>query len=113
MTTFTREDFEHAARAVGLTGYAWSDEYLCMVKPVGYAADSPLAGAVYTWAPRYDDGDALRLARHLRMTIADDPMKTCWSVGAVVNGQFTWLASSEDQRHAIFCAAIAIGKATP
>jgi len=106
MTTFTREDFEHAARAAGLRVRTWDGHTGTMC-----AIDDDCHGRM--WMPHHDDGDALRLAHDLRMTIADDPMKTCWSVGAVVNGQFTWLASSEDQRHAIFCAAIAIGKATP
>lgn len=111
MTTFTREDFAHAARAVGKHSVEWAEPG--QINDKGGLVQYVGLGRVETWNPPDDDGDALRLARHLRMTIADDPMKTCWSVGAVVNGQFTWLASSEDQRHAIFCAAIAIGKATP
>lgn len=100
----TREDFEHAARAAGLRVRTWDGHTgtLC-------AIDDGHHGCM--WMPNRDDGDALRLARHLRMTIADEPSRGGWSVGAVVNGAFAWLAHDEDQRAAIFRTAIAIGKA--
>lgn len=99
MQTFTREDYKMVAKAAGYTVDPLTPSWLLSDPGPGW------------WDPPNDDGDALRLARHLRMTIADEPSRGGWSVGAVVNGSFAWLAHDEDQRHAIFRAAIAIGKA--
>lgn len=62
------------------------------------------------WNPLNDDGDALRLAVKHQMTVAFGPNRGSWSVGAIVNGEFTYLAFDEDCRRAIVRAAAEIGK---
>lgn len=106
MTTFTREDFEHAARAAGLTIES-------MALPYGAVC----SGLDRFWTPPTDDGDALRLAVKLGFTVAVRHHEI--EVFSEASGEC--LASIhtngcnplEATRHAIFCAAIAIGKATP
>ena len=63
------ELLELAAKAYGLDGYVWSDEYLCFVKPAGFSADGDFSAAVFTWHPLISDGDALKLAAKLRIEI--------------------------------------------
>jgi hypothetical protein len=60
------------------------------------------------WNPLTDDGDALRLAKRRKMTIAFEPTRGGWSVGAVVNDEFRWLAWDEDCCRAIVRAAAEI-----
>lgn len=109
MTTFTREDFEHAARTIGMRLDSRPKAFYRGAAILVDAVEGDVA--IVNWCPPDNDGDALRLARRLRMTIADEPSRGGWSVGAVVNGAFAWLAHDDDQRAAIFRAAIAIGKA--
>lgn len=62
------------------------------------------------WNPLTDDGDAFRLSTALHMTIAFEPNRGGWSVGAIVNDEFRWLAWDEDNRLAVVRAAADIGK---
>ena len=125
MSTKTeREKTELAAKAIGLPG-AWSDEsqtfHVAMhLRGSSNKADKArkqfgLACNRYWWSPRYDDGDALRLAVLLNMRVG---------VGQVDWAGNDWIgefSESEDiaanpfiaTRLAIFNAAVAIGEAMP
>lgn len=63
------------------------------------------------WNPLTDDGDALRLAVELEMTIAFEPSRGGWSVGVIVGDEFAWLAWGQDCKRAIVLAAAEIGRA--
>lgn len=64
----------------------------------------------FRWNPLTDDGDALRLEVVLKATVAWDPMRGSWSVGAIVNGEFKWLAFHTDRNRATTMAAAEIGR---
>ncbi len=55
--------------------------------------------------------DTLRLEIDLRMTSAWEPMRSTWRIGAIVNGEFRWLAEHEDRLRATTLAAASIGGA--
>ena len=114
MTTFTREDFEHAAKAAGLV--------VCgrLHPPDGVNIAAP-HGPIYVWRPPVDDGDALRLAVKLRIKFRYNEVlgqALAWTGGVP---DFEAQANIEDfgrdenaaARAAIFRAAIAIGRAMP
>ncbi len=93
MHEFTREDYEHAARAAGLE----------VVPHLDRVYQHTRIGTV-EWNPATDDGDAFRLMVKL---------------GTYINGKFTAhqrvqefvdLGELTAVRHAIFRAAIEIGK---
>ena len=120
MTTFTREDFEHAARAGGIPIQGWfkttshdGTESLAVVTGREHAGPRQL-GTMHVWCPPADDGDALRLAARLRLStewFGDHQVMVCPPgppVGYV--HEFT-CEPDEGWRHAIFRAAIAIGRA--
>ena len=105
MTTFTREDYEMAAKAAGVDGW-YEPGYLSFIKRGGGV-----------WRPPEDDGDALRLAVKLRIRFE---LHTRWAyVAAFVNdvtGRFEEATDADEcaaTRRAIFRAAIAIGKTMP
>ena len=113
-SAFTRGDYEDAALAAGLTDYAWSDEHLCMVETAGYSADSPLAGAVYVWDPSEDDGDAQRLSVKLKFKTVHWPAAVEVHIPTSSRECFTERYDGDPDRatrHAIFRAAIALGRA--
>ena len=62
------------------------------------------------WNPITNDGDALQLLVKCRMTVAWEPMRGGWSVGAIVGGEFKWLAFDEDCRLAIVMAAAQVSQ---
>lgn len=66
MTTFTSEDFEHAARAAERDIVMGAEGHYELING---------CRTLVKWSPPDDDGDALRLERHLRMTIADEPSR--------------------------------------
>lgn len=121
MTASTREDFEHAARAAGKHSQAWADPG--QINDKGGLVQFIGLGRVETWNPRDDDGDALRLA--VKLDISVFPPKVADGDFAVASigdesGQMpdTWIQEKvicgdmlAATRHAIFRAAIAIGKA--
>lgn len=109
MTTFTREDYEMAAKAAGyaVIGDLHPQDGVNVI----------IGGRVYLWRPPEDDGDALRLAVKLRIRFE---LHTRWAyVAAFVNdvtGRFEEATDADEcaaTRRAIFRAAIAIGKAMP
>lgn len=124
MTTFTREDFEMAARAAGL--YLQWPEPDYSVEWNGQALWCSGEGMGELWIPPDDDGDALRLAAALHLRVFADEM-TAEGVGFVtVDWDFDDQFISREQiderffsdagklpamRIAIFRAAIAIGRA--
>jgi len=73
-----REMLELAAKAVGIVGNYYCDEYSEGI----YIVDENDCG--YGWSPHWDDGQALRLAVKLRMqlNIGDDGMVTAYAGGA-------------------------------
>ena len=107
MTTFTREDFEHAARAAGLRVRTWDGHTGTMC-----AIDDDRHGQM--WMPPDDDGDALRLAValgiHVTVMIPRDHMEL-----GRTNAGGMWNLHGDDPcaatRHAIFRAAIEMGRA--
>ena len=107
MTTFTREDYEMAAKAAGVDGW-YEPGYLSFIKRGGGV-----------WRPPEDDGDALRLANRLRICVefgyCEDDAPVIW-VGLIEDRRnWTRYAHFPDPnaatRRAIFRAAIAIGRA--
>jgi len=105
MTTFTREDYEMAAKAAGLR-IKWIGEVAhdcTKLKP-----DAPaFKGSM--WNPPEDDGDALRLA--VKLNLLGSPelfhFRSLERFGRQDADDIT------ATRRAIFRAAIAIGRAMP
>ncbi len=122
MTTFTREDYEMAAKAAGIE-LEWFPARVWNGFIDGYedATDGSgtfVAGNV-EWNPPEDDGDALRLAVALRLQVTPGTYNS-EEVIAYRSGH----AESHERVHfqqdigaatrrAIFRAAIAIGRAMP
>jgi hypothetical protein len=120
MTTFTREDFEMAAKAAGLT-VEWDGDGFVVPQPFkGYTNYEP-------WNPRDDDGDAMRLASRLNLTMKiSDSLVEVIRAGtlaaasymsthrtAALAGMPVFSDKDTATRHAIFRAAIVIGRAMP
>ena len=108
-TAIDRELLELAAKAAGWTVVRWTDDDTALLlqgieEPFNSLHENPHSDCM---------GDALRLARALHMTIAHEPSRGGWSVGAIVNGEFKWLAHDDDQRRAIVRAAAKIGRTMP
>jgi len=104
-----RELLEAVAKGAGVTLLDWRDHWADYPGPAWRTAEREL------WNPLIDDGDALRLAVKLRMTVAHEPSRGGWSVGRVVatvgGGEFKWLAHDEDCKRAIVQAASAMALA--
>lgn len=105
MTTFTREDFEHAARAAGLVVESFYPHY-----------GAVCVGLDRFWNPPKDDGDALRLAVKLNFNVCKREHEV--EIFNDDNGEFLCSISISEgddpyaaTRYAIFRAAIVIGKA--
>ena len=102
-----RELLEAAAKAAGVDG-EYRTENLC---PDGDWID---VTAIFFpddqgwWDPLHDYGDALRLLESKQMTLAFEPTRGGWSVGAITKGAFCWLAHNDDAKRAIVCAAAAM-----
>jgi hypothetical protein len=116
-TTFTSEEFEMAAKAHG--GLTWDDDY----EWIDPAKTTP----TQKWCPPDDDGDALRLAARLNLTVkisenlvevirAGTPAAASYMSThrtAALAGMPVFSDKDTATRHAIFRAAIAIGRAMP
>lgn len=121
MTTFTREDFAHAARAAGKHSVEWADPG--QINDKGGLVQYIGLGRVETWNPRDDDGDALRLAvkagiafRYERNAPPELHLPRECAIAITGNGRYFSDVAKDEMtatRHAIFRAAIAIGKAMP
>lgn len=128
MTAFTREDYEMAAKAAGMYGVKHvvpamrADQMGPDDTPTyhleGYAPDGRY---IFRWNPPEDDGDALRLMVKLRLCV--EVVSGCTTIGNVVwiededEGEVDGVIHGDDPcaatRHAIFRAAIAVGRAMP
>ena len=121
MTTFTREDYEMAAKAAGLR-IKWIGDVAhdcTKLKPDAPAFKGPM------WNPPEDDGDALRLAVKLGLApclcfqiVIDGEIARTGVRHTDRGGQYDELESHGScpyaaTRRAIFRAAIAIGRAMP
>lgn len=88
MTT-DRELLEAAALAAGMGPLIWGE----------FNPETPLvSGAAIRWNPITDDGDALRLAVRLRITIE------CWPVEDGISGKVEWRGTTE--RDANLCILV-------
>ena len=110
MTTFTREDFEHAARAARVPKQLWDCEWC--------RAHGHMVTPSMMWNPPDNDGDALRLAVKLNFNVCKREHEV--EIFNDDNGEFLCsfsISEGDDPyaatRYAIFSAAIAIGKAMP
>ena len=120
MTAFTREDFEHAAKAAGIEYDADHAKRrggkVAMFGLWLKIKGEPYEGQRRHWNPITDDGDALRLAVKLHISFWRAGECSVAGHGAIGpkmgephNGGDPYAAT----RRAIFRAAIAIGKAMP
>lgn len=125
MTTFTREDYDMAAKAAGMYGVKHvvpamrADQMGPDDTPTyhleGYAPDGRY---IFRWNPPEDDGDALRLAATLDMTIRF--YGNACAQATRPGGPAVYIAENYvggdrmiQVRRAIFRAAIAIGRVMP
>ena len=122
MTTFTREDYELAAKAVGFIDDQTSDDEDSLGLRRNGQGIFYVVGkrGWHNWNPPEDDGDALRLAVKLDMNIGNGPGHSIEALavsehdGGVYGGVEQKREDAEAAtRRAIFRAAIAIGKAMP
>lgn len=123
MTTFTREDYEMAARAVGFIDDQASDDDDALGLHRNGQGIFYVVGkrGWHNWNPPEDDGDALRLANRLRICVefgyCEDDAPVIW-VG-LIEDRRNWPRHAHfpdpnaATRRAIFRAAIAIGRAMP
>jgi hypothetical protein len=114
MTALTdRELLELAAKAAGIEAHDW-------LPGLGFAVDVPWKHGlsnVERWNPLNDDGDALRLAVKLRLTVHtydEDNSPSSWGVSAGPMWVDECVPHDSDPyastRRAIVCAAAAIGQ---
>lgn len=67
-----------------------------------------VCGITEFWNPLVSLHDRHQLLIHHKMTLAHEPCRGGWSVGAVVNGEFRWLSNHDDDGRAITLAASSI-----
>jgi hypothetical protein len=116
MTAFTREDFEHAARAAGYCIHDRASDGAFWVFEHGAWPNEDGECPIFKWCPPDDDGDALRLSVKLNFNVCKREHEV--EVFNDNNGEFLCSISISEgddpyaaTRTAIFRAAIAIGKA--
>lgn len=104
-----REMLEWAAKAAGLKEYGWMADTLTHV----------VNNQFVFWEPLTDDGDALRLANRLCMSVSTGPCEaTANTISGALRGQF-FKEDTVNQDHdhavrrAIVRAAAELGKAKP
>lgn len=116
-----RELLEFAAKAAGLdTKHKWNDQRMCLTPPVFSLVVHRAGELVSTaWNPLINDGDALRLAVEMRMTIDVHLWRDEVQVRAydkLRGGMYHVDESGETgaaTRRAVVRAAAEIGKAMP
>lgn len=112
MTKFTREDFEHAARAAGLDIWTGGGPHEGGGYPVGMDSDG---GYEAIWNPPEDDGDTLRLAAAIEAQVGYSSFSgegvAHWNRGSNEVRVYGPDDPCAAIRYATFRAAIAIGKA--
>ena len=107
-----KELLQMAAKAMGFEVYETTDGTL-QNRPIWvFSAGGAMGTMPYEvhWNPLMDDTQAFRLAVKLQMTVAYEPNRGGWSVGAIVDGEFKWLSWDEDCARAIVLAAASIGE---
>lgn len=108
-----RELLEMAAKAAGMDGWEWDEEMQCIGR---WKKDEILSLVWQGWNPLIDDGDALRLAAHLKIDIewrATNPFPedTVEAYRSNPEGEFFCAMYPEkDYRLAIVRAAAEIGR---
>lgn len=113
--TDNRELLELAAKAAGIKLYWREQSRGYFLHPID-ERDIAWGGTPRTWNPIYDDGDALRLACKLRMSLnfstAKNGPDTAFSEGLedVITVPITKWMDTESMRLAIVRAAAEIGK---
>lgn len=111
-TNIDRELLEQAAKAAGLVGWVWNEEFRALQSPPEETSCGP---AHQYWNPLADDGDALRLAVKLGLLHAVGTslslFRKAWDdlyvIGELPDDDF------EATRRAIVRAAAEMGKAMP
>jgi hypothetical protein len=123
MNTTDRELLELAAKAAGYK-VRWHDRWECFVHGEPHNINNPptLAGQRQVWVPLDDDGDALRLAVKLRMSIEPSAGHCAVAfddrngdVGLIEqgDGEDGCMTDLEIVRRSIVRAAAEIGRAMP
>jgi hypothetical protein len=103
LTMDDSEMLELAARACGYQVAASYDHYVIIRSRDGYRF-------TLNWQPHIDLYECLQMEITLRLTIAWEPMKNSWRVGAIVGDTFAWLAEHQDRQRASVMAAAELGK---
>ncbi len=100
---------ERSARAIGLDpcGFWIRGAVECRGPDA-----SPGFGDFFRWHPLASGDHCMHLVKTLKLTVAPEPSRGGWSVGAVVNGEFKWLAHGEDAQRAIAEAAASLPAAS-
>jgi hypothetical protein len=104
MATFTREDYELAAKAAGIETVQWMNPYDGFETKQG------------DWNPPEDDGDAFRLAVAIgiKMRLTDDGSGFVMAVPLEGDVErVDPLDPTKHVRYALFRAAITLGRAMP
>ena len=101
-----KEMLELAAKAAG---------YKAVFTDLGDAAPygeiEHTGGTWKSFNPLTEEGDRHNLLIAIKGTLAHEPCRGGWSVGAVVGGEFKWLAFDTDDAMAIVRAAAEVGRA--
>ena len=116
-----REMYELAAKAAGpkFDGYAWSDEFRCMVKPTGLSGGEDFTAPVYTWDPRNSNNDSfdLQVILGCRVNTSDVMYENGPLVSCAARDDYSQPQSvphgdnpSAASRLAIFLVAVDVGK---
>ena len=122
-----RELLEAAAKAAGYVVVCSEAEMHGCTEVSTIYTGVMLEGIQESWSPLADDGDALRLAVKLRLTVRlDDPDAACAGINAhqmgapTLDGRGPWFRKEWNEgyphaatRRAIVIAAAEIGKAMP
>lgn len=106
MTKFTSEDYEMAAKAVGIVlDFTIRGDF-----PPYYVNER---GGHSSWNPPDDDGETLRLAVKLRMDLSLWPTWVQVKAGPAYAEEPAEFDRGAATRHAVFRVAIAVGRAMP
>ncbi len=96
---------ERSARAIGLNpcGFWVRGAVECRGPDA-----TPGFGDFFKWHPLSSGDHSMHLVKTLMLTVAHEPSRGSWSVGAVVGGEFKWLAHDQDAQRAVAAAAASL-----